>query len=62
MRRTYTTHGEKMNAFRIIVGKSERKRPLERTGRRRENNIKTNRRKIGLGGTDWTHLAQDRDQ
>jgi hypothetical protein len=32
--------GEKRNIFRILVGKPEGKRPLERPKRRWENNIK----------------------
>jgi hypothetical protein len=32
--------GEKRNAYRILVGKPEGKRPLERSRRRWDNNIK----------------------
>jgi hypothetical protein len=46
--------GEKRNAYRILVGNPEGKRPLGR--RRWEDNIK-----IGWGGMDWIDLAQDRD-
>jgi hypothetical protein len=52
----------KMNAYRILVGKSERKRPLGRQRRRWVNNIKTDLREIGWGGVDWIDMAQDRDQ
>jgi hypothetical protein len=52
--------GEK-NAYGILVGKPEGKRPLGRP-RRRWENIKMDLREIGLGGMDWIDLAQDRDQ
>jgi hypothetical protein len=48
---------EKRNAYRILVGKPEGKRPLGRPRRRWEDNIRTDR--IGM---DWIDLAQDRDQ
>jgi hypothetical protein len=44
-----------------VVGKSEGKRPLQRP-RCRYDNIKMDLSEIGLGGVDWIHLAQDRDQ
>jgi hypothetical protein len=51
--------GEKRNAYRILVGKPEGKRPLGR--RRWVNNIKMDLREIGWDGMDWIDLAQDRD-
>jgi hypothetical protein len=54
--------GEKRNAYRISVGKPEGKRPLGRTKRRWEDNIKIDLREIGWGGMDWIDLTQDRDQ
>jgi hypothetical protein len=48
------------NAYKILVGNSEGKRPLGRPRRRRENNIKINLKEIGFGGMDSTCLAQDR--
>jgi hypothetical protein len=54
--------GEKRNAYRILVGKPEGKRPLGRNRRRWEDNIKMDLREIGWGGMDWIDLAQDRDQ
>jgi hypothetical protein len=50
------------NAYRILVGKPEGKRPLGRPRRRWVDNIKINFREIGWNGTDWIELAQDRDQ
>jgi hypothetical protein len=54
--------GEKGNAYRILVGKPEGKRPLGRPRRRWMDNIKMYIREIGLDGMDWIELTQDRDQ
>jgi hypothetical protein len=54
--------GEKRNAYRILVGKPEGKRPLGRRRHRWVDNIKIDHREIGWDGVDWTDLAQDRDQ
>jgi hypothetical protein len=53
---------EKRNAYRILVGKPEGKRPLGRPIRRWVDNIKMDLRKIRWGGLDWIDLTQDRDQ
>jgi hypothetical protein len=53
---------EKKNAYSILMGKPERKKPLGRPRRRWMDNIKTNLREIGGDGMDWIDLAQDRDQ
>jgi hypothetical protein len=50
------------NAYRILLGKPERKRPLRRPKRRWEANIKMDLREIDWGGMDRIELAQDRDQ
>jgi hypothetical protein len=52
----------KRNAYRILAGKPEGKRPLGRPRRMWEDNIKMDLRDIELGGMDWILLAQDRDQ
>jgi hypothetical protein len=49
-------------AYRILVGKSEGKRPLGRPRRRWEDNIKINLTEIGWDAMDWIDLAQDRDR
>jgi hypothetical protein len=54
--------GEKMNAYRILVGNPEGKRPLGRPRRRWVDNIKRDLRVIGWDGMDWIYLAQDREQ
>jgi hypothetical protein len=51
-RMTWTGHvawmDEKRNAYRILVGKPEGKRPIRRSRRRWEDNIKMYLRKIDL--------------
>jgi hypothetical protein len=54
--------GEKRNAYRILVGKPEGKRPLGRPRRMWVDNIKMDLGEIGWGGMDWIDLAQDMDQ
>jgi hypothetical protein len=54
--------GEKMNAYRILMGKLEGKRPLGRPRRRWVDNINMDLREIGPKGMDWNDLAHDRDQ
>ncbi|PNF32281.1 hypothetical protein B7P43_G16947, partial [Cryptotermes secundus] len=50
------------NAYRILVGKPEGKRPVGRPIRSWEDNIKMDLREVGWDGIDWIDLAQDRDQ
>jgi hypothetical protein len=54
--------GEKRNAYRILVGKPEGRRPLGRPRRRGVDNIKIYLREIGWDGVDWVDLALDRNQ
>jgi hypothetical protein len=53
---------EKRNAYRLLAGKSEGKRPLRRPRCRWVDNIKTDLREIEWGGMDWIDLTQDRNQ
>jgi hypothetical protein len=54
--------GETRNAYRILLGKPEGKRPLGRTRRRWVDNVKMYLREIGWDGRDWIELAYDRNQ
>jgi hypothetical protein len=54
--------GEKRNACRILVGKSEGKKPLGRPRHKWVDNIKMDLREIGWDGMDRIVLAQDMDQ
>ncbi|KAJ4450707.1 hypothetical protein ANN_02136 [Periplaneta americana] len=54
--------GEFRNAYRVLVGRPERKSPLGRPRRRWEDNIKMDLREVGYDDRDWIDLAQDRDQ
>jgi hypothetical protein len=53
---------QKRNAYRILVGKPEGKRPLGRPRCRWVENIKMDLRVIKWDGMDWIDVAQDRDQ
>jgi hypothetical protein len=55
-------HAWGRGVYRVLVGRSEDKRPLGRPRRRRENNIKMDLREIGIDGANWIQLAQDRVQ
>ena len=50
------------NAYRVLVGKLEGKRPLGRPRRRWEDNIKMDLREVGCDLGEWIELADERDQ
>jgi hypothetical protein len=54
--------GEKLKAYRLLVGKPEGKRPLERPRRRWVDNIRMDLGEVGLGDVDWIGLAKDRNR
>jgi hypothetical protein len=54
--------GEKRNAYRLLVGKPEGRRPLGRPRRRWLDNIRMELVEVGWGNVDWIGLAQDRDR
>jgi hypothetical protein len=47
---------------RVLVGKSEGKRPLERPRRRWEDNARMDFQEVGCGFMDWIGLVQDGDR
>ena len=53
--------GERRGVYRVLVGKTEGKRPLGRPRHRWDDNIKMDIQEVGCGGMDWIELAQDRD-
>jgi hypothetical protein len=50
------------NAYSIWVGKSEGKRLLGRTRRRREDNIKMDLKEVVWECVDWMHLANTKEK
>jgi hypothetical protein len=59
----HVTHMEEIiNSYKILVGKSERKRPLGRPRRRWEDDIRMDLREVRWEGVDWMYLVEDRDQ
>jgi hypothetical protein len=52
--------GEMRNVYKILVGKSEAKRPVRIPRHRWGDNVKMDLRKIGFGVVDWIHMVQDR--
>ena len=48
--------------YKVLVGKPEGKRPLGRSRRRLEDNIKMDLQEVGRGCGDWMGLAQDGDR
>jgi hypothetical protein len=53
--------GEGRGVYRVLVGRPEGKRPVGRSKRRWEDNIKMYLREIGNDGANLIQLAQDRD-
>jgi hypothetical protein len=62
MGRACRTNWEKRNAYKVLVGNPEGKKPLGRPRRGWMDNIKMDLRETGWGGMDRIDLAQDRDQ
>jgi hypothetical protein len=61
MGRARSANREKRIAYRILVGKPDGKRPLERLRRKWVDNIKMDHRGTGWYDMDWIDLAQNRD-
>ena len=57
--------GERRGVYRVLVGKSEGKRSLERLRRRWEHNFKTDLKEVGCGvwtGSTWLRIGTDGGQ
>jgi hypothetical protein len=54
--------GEKRNAYRLLVGKPEGKRPLGRPRHRWVDNIRVDFGEVGWGDVVWIGLAKDRNR
>jgi hypothetical protein len=54
--------GEERGAYGILVGRPEGRRPLGRSRRRWEDNIKMHPQDVGWVGMDWIELTQNRDR
>jgi hypothetical protein len=50
---------EGRGVYRVLVWRPEDRRPLGRSRRRWEDNIKMNLRETGIDGANWTQLAYD---
>jgi hypothetical protein len=61
MGRACSAYGERRGVYRVLVGKTERKRQLWRPRRRWEDNIKMDLQEVGCGVMDWIELAPDGD-
>jgi hypothetical protein len=54
--------GDGKGVYRIFVGRPEGKIPLGRRRRRWDDNIKMDLREVGINGTNWIRLVQNRVQ
>ena len=54
--------GEERGVHKVLVGKPEGKRPLERPRYRWVDNIRMDLQEVGCGYVDWIGLAQNRDE
>jgi hypothetical protein len=58
MGKSCITNVDKRNAYRLLVGKAEGKRPLGIPRRRWVDNIRMDLREVRWGDVDWIGLAQ----
>jgi hypothetical protein len=54
--------GARRNAYRLLVGTPEGKRPVRRPRRRWVDNIRMDLGEVGWGDVDWIGLAKDRNR
>ena len=61
MGKSCSQNGRRWSAFKILTGKPTGKRPLRRTSRRWEDNIRMDLEEIGINAGNWVDSVQDRD-
>ena len=49
------------DTFKILIGKLTEKRPIGKSRRRWEGNIKKDLKEMGINTKSWVYSAQDRD-
>jgi hypothetical protein len=54
--------GEERKVYRVLVGRSEEKRPLGRPRLRWDNGMRMDLGEIGWEGLEWSQLARVRGQ
>jgi len=54
--------GERRGLYRVLVEKTDEKRPHGRPRHRWEGNIKMDPQEVGLGGMDSIHMSENRDR
>jgi hypothetical protein len=57
-----STNGLEEEAYRLLVGKPEGKRPVGRPRRRWVDNIRMDLGEVGWGDVDWIVLSKDRNR
>jgi len=53
---------EKRGVYRVLLGKTEGRRPLGRPRRRWVDNIRMDLQEVGCGYMNWIGLVQDKDR
>ena len=62
MGRACSAYGGEERRYMVLVGKPAGRRPLGRSRRKWEDNIKMDLQEVGCGDMDWIDLAQDSDR
>jgi hypothetical protein len=54
--------GEERNMYKVLMGKPEGNRPLDRPRNRLEDGIRMDLRETDWGSVEWNQLAQNKDR
>jgi hypothetical protein len=57
-----STYGERRDAYKILVGRPEERKPVGRPRHRWEDNTKMDLQVVGWWSMEWIELAEDRDK